>query len=220
MLLSIIAAIKKVLRYIQDCCPLVHADARKVCVWRMHPGPCALQCRRQCRPSSRNRCGFPQSQAQHIDNMYVWLAQLHVMANRHKAPRLPAAGEDDVGPGPQEIRSFRLSLRRVVRKQLRNHLRARPAQPIGSKLAVRMKHLLLFTLCCGDVMPAVRLVSVASLSALGEARCQHESCGHRSCPGNTLGELRGGESSPRAWEARLTHFKVGPCRLHAATVSL
>lgn len=150
---------------------------------------------------------------QHCDDVHEWLQRLNVLANRSKAPRPP---RDTDGPTQQQITRFRKTLQQDVTKALDKHLhrsraageRAARPTPITLQLAVRMLRLLVFSLCCGDEMPCMRLVSVAMLLAPGESHCT--SCGRdrRSCPGNQVVERGTSSGGTPKYRMMLSHYKV------------
>ena len=166
-------------------------------------------------------------QARHLRDVHTWLGAL--ARNAKILAPVPAAPEQPELP-PASIRSFRLKLASRVKKQLAKHLRRTAAKPrpVSKALAKRMQRLLVFTLCSGDVMPALRSVSARLLLLPGVVQCEHKACRHKraACPGNQVVELRGGAgastsaaasssaaqgSAARRFEARIVHYKVRAC---------
>lgn len=151
-----------------------------------------------------------------------WLSALRRNA-RILAPARAAPEQPELPPA--SIRSFRLKLDRVVSKQLAKHIRrtAEKPRPVSKALAVRMLRLLVFTLCSGDVMPALRAVSARLLLMPGTARCEHGACQHvtAGCPGNQVVDMGGGSgaasssvarsATPHKYRLRLVHYKVRAC---------
>jgi hypothetical protein len=147
-------------------------------------------------------------QAQHVRDVRGWLTALcrHAKA---RAPAHVARAAERPAPSGAQIRSFRLGLQRSVSKQLAKHQRRNPDRPISQQLAVRMLHLVIFTLCCGDTIAPLRAVSARLLLVPGATRCENSACSMpEKCPGNQLRRLRSKAAGGASFSLCIVHYKV------------